>query len=391
MTHEAHFLLEPETTPNKFCLFFAGAFGTYAGDAEIDKALKEQFGEKSVFTQNSIISFDHPQKDRFFAMAQMIEKRVRSKQAVTLVGHSFGVNELVRTLEVLEKTNSEAFKQEIIPNLDIILIGPCGFIEHLTKIPRLLRTIEVARTQAPIPLIMRNELQGVESITYLPISDIEPDEMAQILHLAYPDRSQLVNQYVVSSSLEGDGFIDTLPTERQQSIKNMKEKGGGLTLQEIDQRITIAIVAKNWPVFRNLLKRRGAVLVKEIHLAYDGKNNQKSPPSRRLEAESTNFKELLITIAQALLDMTTLIAESLHSKPYKKMKQLMEQEGVNIKFVVPQLDVLVKLTEIRQFLGEKELDTLVAMITSATHASSGFRSKGLAKAIKSLSVQTPEE
>lgn len=106
-------------------------------------------------------------------------------------------------------------------------------------------------------------------------------------------------------------------------------------------------------------------------------------PEQTQAEEKAADKATWALYAQALLGCGRLLVGILTGKTYKEIKSL-HDSGVDISFLVPEYDTLVKMEEIVDLLGKEDIEQKTILLKTTTHSSSSNTPSMLAQAIGKL-------
>ncbi|NCN51339.1 MAG: hypothetical protein GW925_02700 [Candidatus Pacebacteria bacterium] len=307
-------------------------------------------------------------ENRYTKYSKEILERLKNNQEVVILAHSFGAQELDRLFEDL---TGNPDLEDNVDKLTIILMAPYGLIEKFKHAPRLLRFLEIARAQMPIgPL--NSFRQGLESLAYLPPAEIDEDVLDSTVSALWADNTEYKNLrandaiQTFQTIHKDEGYFVTLPTEQQEAIK--------ASVAPIDVQLSAAITAKNWPICKQLLKRRGKALNKQMEEAY----------------KSSMSADMYNTMAQAGLGVAGLYERVLKGGAFTRLQELSKENAQGkkpkIKAIMPEYDVIYTLKELQKQFNWTEEEALanVALLSSTTHNSMALNSRGLGEAIAHL-------
>lgn len=374
--------------------WFSGLTGTTAsGDEiipELERAMRslntqeEETGESEksspVTYLHSIASGEETNTDpsspenRYTKYATEILERLKNGQETVIMAHSFGAQEVDRLFDELD--GSEEFHKNI-DKLTIVLLAPYGLIEKATKAPRLLRFVEIARAQMPLGPF-NSFRQGLESLAYLPPSDISEDAIEGAVDALYSDATEYKNLRdenipTFRTIRKDEGAFVRLPPEVQEEIRQ--------SVSQVDTQLAEAIREKNWLVCKHLLKRRGKILNKNMETAY----------------KSSMSLEMYATMAQAELGIAGLYNRILKGKAFSRLQRISKTnehgKKPQIKAIMPEYDVIYSIKELQELLdcSQEEVHASIAILTATTHNSMALNARGLGEAVAHLLKQVKPE
>lgn len=391
MTESLQRPVQPEklVTTERHLYWFSGLTGTTAsGEAiipELERAMQSLDGSSDQGEETSSVTYLHSiasgeetntdpssPENRYTKYAKEILERLKSNQEVVIMAHSFGAQELDRLFDELDGT--EDFDKNI-DKLTIILLAPYGLIEKVTKAPRLLRFVEIARAQMPLGPF-NSFRQGIESLAYLPPSDISEDSIESTVEELFAEATEYKNLRAQDADIptfrtirRDEGAFMELPKDQQDLIKE--------SVREVDAQLAAAISEKNWLVCKHLLKRRGKILNKNMETAY----------------KSSMSLDMYATMAQAELGAAGFYDRVLKGKAFARMQRISKENAhgkkPKIKAVMPEYDVIYSVQELQELLGcsQEEVHASIAILTATTHNSMALNARGLGEAVAHLLSQ----
>lgn len=383
-------------------IYIPGIMGTDQGMSaiykEVESSIKENYPGSVFEGKNSYISPDTlklPDRDRHILLARKVVQALKDGQDVHLYGHSLGAVEVATVLGLVKKMRPDLRDNHPdLQKLHLVLMSPAGFgkdfLQSIQMIGRL-KNIVTAGAESS------GHIYGLETIGYLPLKAegstkdeakfIPLDQQAQIMTDMLRDKSQRGQFGDDAEAGKSEGILQS------QASEVLEKRFGRLTdaektqLREIDDALIFYGKRGNGPEFQGYLKRRGQLLSKYAQQTYDGlplepkDESVAATPDTEQDTEVVDAETEKATwrlYAQAILGSLSLIGGIISGRTYREIKPLSDA-GVDVSFLVPEFDVLIKMKEISDFLGKDKVDKAQRLETS-THSNSSFTPRMLAEA-----------
>ena len=360
----------------------------------VSKAVEEHYPGAQFEGKNSYISPDTlklPDRDRHILLARKVIAALSEQRDVHLYGHSLGAIELSRVMELVKRYRPDLKNDHPdLQKIHIVLMSPAGFGNGLRQTVEMLGRLKNIVTAG---VESSGHIYGLETVAYLPIKAKGADANSATF-ISPPEQAGMINRFHPRESQRGDfggadGVANDIPFVYQQPIAEVAEKRFAhlsetekQQLANIDQNIWQHAEAGDEAAVRADLVERGRLLSKYTQASYEGKplgEEAETTPAEEKAADKATWG----LYAQALLGSGRLLVGMLTGKTYKEIKSL-HDAGVDISFLVPEYDTLVKMEEIVDLLGKEEIEKKTILLKSTTHSSSSNSPSMLAAAIGRL-------
>jgi hypothetical protein len=394
-----------EQEPRSLHVYIPGIAATTEGMQDVYRQLENdirtRYPNAEFDGRNSMASEDlmkKPEHDRHVKLGLKIAAALREGRDVHLYAHSLGTIETAKVLEHVLAAHPAMKRGEHTDKLHITLISPAGFGKNMAK------TVE-SLARMPRVMTMKTELSGhifgLETLQYLPLkkpfaAPKEPSfvgikEQSDLITKTFPVFSQLEEYGGKENTSEISTAYSDLNEATLQARFNTLSPEEQVELRAIDDEVNHFLEKGDKNAVQHHLMRRGKLLSAYIGKAYGGDalvqlNNQEnlSDEEMKKKEEEALDKVPWHTFAQALLGVGGIFSGLLAGQPYHKLKEW-QQRGVDIKFLVPEFDVLVKLSEIAEFLGGDDKLKTKAVVMPGTHSSSTINPQSITDALRMMS------
>lgn len=378
---------------NSLHIYLPGIMGTNQGMeaiyAEVEQAITEHYPGATFEGKNSYISPDTlklPDKDRHILLARKIVEALKENRDIHLYGHSLGAVELARVMFLVRKLRPDLKPDHPdLQRLHLVLMSPAGFGKNVRQSVEMLsrmKNILMAGSE------LSGHIYGLETLAYIPLKAqgvgkndatfFSPNEQAGLITRFYHQYSQRGEFGGSSSANEVPGVVQTpIPEVVAKRFARLSDDEKQ-KLYEIDDFIHIHAARGDREAVQADLVRRGKLLSKYAQETYNGLPAENTKEEVE-EADQTTWQ----LYAQALLGSGRLLASILRGSTYSELKPLMDA-GVDITFLVPEYDALVKMREIEEFLGDVDPEERTILLKTTTHSSSSLAPRMLAQALQRL-------
>ncbi|MBW7944240.1 hypothetical protein H3C70_02480 [Patescibacteria group bacterium] len=376
-------------------IYLPGIMGTDQGMKaiydEVAQAVQEHYPGAQFEARNSYISPDTlklPDRDRHILLARKVVQALSDRQDIHLYGHSLGAVELARVMFLVRKMRPDLKGDHPdLQKLHLVLMSPGGFGKNLRQLAQgvyRMKDILLAGSEKS------GHIFGLETVAYLPLK-APGAKKDDAVFLSAPEQAGLITRFFHDESQRGkaggspvaneiDGVYqthnpDTLQARFARLTDEEKQK-----LYEYDDLIWIAAQRGDQATVRQLFTKRGRILGKYVQETYSGLPIEETEtPEQQEETEKATWR----LYAQAMLGSARLITGLLTGSSYRELKPLYDA-GVDVSFLVPEYDALVKMNEIVDFLGEDEAKERALLLKTTTHSSSSVAPGMLAEAFKKI-------
>lgn len=361
-------------------------------------AISEHYPGATFEGKSSFISADTmklPEPDRFLLLARKVVRAIDNHQDVHLYGHSLGAAEVARTLFLVKKMRPDLKGDHPdLKHLHIVLMSPLGLTKNLNETATMLaRTKNIVTAGSE----KSGHIYGLETVAYLPLKmPGASQDVAQFLPA--PEQAGLVTRIFAEESQRGTYGGSALANEvesfyLQPDPEVLIKRFARLSddekkkLTDIDNSIFDLLKLGAIEEVRTLFTERGRLLSKYSQETYAGLpiEEKTSSPEIAETEEPPVEKATLGLYFQAMLASFRLMASVVSGNTYRQVKPLYDA-GVDVSFLVPEYDALVKMSEIVDFLDDDETEVLkrTTLIKTATHSSTSVGPKVFADVIKRL-------
>lgn len=335
--------------PPRHCLFISGIAWSVNG---VKEGLEKEYGNGNSDVFSSISSLDRQNPQRFEQMADIIQKH--AGEGLDIFAFSLGAAELGRALKLVEKRDKEFFGNEKnVGNLNIILGSPSGFNKGLIGGLRYLaRTIKFNREEGSMPLFSKGDTlrRGMDALAAFPIS-VPQAELSSALQKAMPEMSQ-DREGIKKIVLEDNkNYVSSLSEEQKKQVETYGDM------------IRLAIDNCNYDGLRHLVGSYGKIFKGSLDEMYKGCFDSTGDQETK-ESGKLTMKEMV----GGQIELLRIMNNALGSVPMRQLEALQEK-GVNIRFIVPEYDIYVKVEQLIEFLGESSEKAYEKMkiVSGATH------------------------
>ncbi len=374
---------------NSLHVYLPGILGTTRGMKatyqEMKRVILELDPEATFIGKNSFISLDAfnlPNKKRHHTLAQQVLAALDQNRQVYLYGHSLGVAELARVVSFIDYS-------ENLDRLHLILMSPVGFGKNLKQMAEMLKRL---RSMVFVHSERLNPTFGLETLAYLPLLKASGSNNKPTF-VSSSDMAALVTRNFYQHSQLGDfgrsREAETIPAVLfSPASPSLVERFLGLSTQQqqrlkiIDTTIGFLDERKKPQEVQEAFARRGTLLAKNVEATFNGLSLSGTAIDQDEDTEPIE-KTTWLLYAQAFLGSLQLLSEVVRGIPYKELASL-QQAGVDISFLVPEFDTLVRLSEIVDFLGDDAIEKKAVQLRTATHNSAGLRPEIIAEAVRHL-------
>lgn len=397
--HSAEAIQTPESVKHSLHIYLPGIMGSEKGMAPIyeklEEVIHEQFPNAEFIGKNSLISEDfarRPDGDRYVLLSRQISETLAHGQEIYLYGHSLGAVEVTHILQRLKLLQPDLWRTgKGSERIHVVLMSPAGFGKSMSQIARgvgRLKDIVLAGAE------LSGHIYGLETFAYLPLR--KQGSSAEIMEATdAQEHAELLTKFFPSVSQLGRSG-EAEPTDRldqefmQPDSEQLRARFHSLTdeeksaLHQIDDSIHFYAAKGNTEYVQEYVRRRGRLLSKYSQLAYAGNLPERAhAPDKPNDTELESEQQFpWSAYAQALLGMGRLVGSVLTGNTYRQMKSWKEK-GVDISFLIPEFDVLVKVSEIEEFLSEDgDIHDRAIMLRSTTHSSSSVETSVLRDSVK---------
>jgi hypothetical protein len=345
--------------------FISGLGGANHGIQPIKEALQTIDGgvNTEAIVWNSVLSSDPRTPKRWTKMTEQINQIFQEGRKVVFIVHSGGAGELAKVFDKMKKKNPELLSEENLSNIEVILIGPAGFLNARKTVRRLYR---LQASQLGLPRVPKDATAtaGIESLYIFPHQTLESGELSIRLREMFPD---LINMNDALPTIE---YIDD---ERHWELTTDEEKN---RISQLDEDITLALERQDKDWLEKLLKERAKLLNTVGIKAYDA-----------LDSKEQDKWEQKGIAAIAYLGLFRLLRKFLFKGVKKDLREL-EHRGLRVSWIVPEYDMFVLLRDVQQ-VYELPLDQLlekihVVTLERATHAGWAPLPNQLAQAVSKI-------
>lgn len=324
-----------QESSKRFCLFIGGTSQDRNKIKHIITALNEYYDD-NVIGAGSVLSREFKKtpsiKEKHEQLAQTCIEQLKADKTVTIIGYSFGSVEITAVVENIRKQLSNDF-QSHANKIEVVMISPPGFSQEVTKFKRINQAIHVSKRILDLGKSLTpisGEHYAVESLAYFPISGISSNDISEHLRNAYPQLTR--GNMSTNKNLDFDVMVP------RHDLSELLDDETKIQIKELDSKILAAAetakLSGNWNEFKNLMKLRGQLVIKNIRQL------------TKVDAieKSLDLPETTGWMWGGALEVLRLFLDVLKTKPQKLMNELLSQ-GVICKVLVPEFESLLSVSD----------------------------------------------